>query len=424
MFPSLCRILKKFEVRSFSKCGIEIAISILGQNKHSRTSSELFSNQEVVMGSNSLALSRIGREKQQNTDEVRAIKHEVLNALTPVVAYAKDLAKGEKDARKREQLLAIERAGLAIERLVRALGRGRELFEPDFKVVPVSKLLKEASQEALALAQQRGVTLRVLDDYSGSRQVIADPGLIRRLLVNLMFNAVEASEEGSSVILDARHVPEGIRLSVSDQGPGFEAEDLDALPDGFSSKGEGHGTGLSVCKTIAMLHGSILRSRNLNPGAEVFFVLAQFSSRPDRRVDSQKPRLLVVDNDPNVANSVSNLLSKRYTVDVAYDKSSALDILQWKEVDAMALDMDLGRTSGQDLLGEMENLGLQRPRRLVFVTGDPAARDGDLIQGVAVLTKPFDSQSLLQMLEHRPQRSSWFVDLCVERGFTPCAACA
>ncbi len=376
------------------------------------------------MALSSFALSRVDQADARKVDAIRAVRHEVLNALTPVVAYAKDLAKQEMDTQRREKLLAIERAGLAIERMIRSLGRGREFFKPDFKVVRVGRLLEEASQETMAFAEQRGVSLKVLGNSSTNRQVIADPDLIRRLLVNLLFNAIEASPRGKQVQLDARQVPEGIELSVTDQGPGFETGDLDVLPDGFSSKGQGRGTGLSVCKTIAMLHGSILRSKNLDPGAEVFFVLPQFSSRPERRMNPKKPRLLVVDNDPNVADSVTNLLSEKFSVDVAYDSKRALDVLRNCEVDAMVIDMDLGAVTGQDVLARMEKSGTKRPETIVFVTGDPSARDGDLIQGVRVLTKPFDSESLARMLEHKSKMLSWVAQLSPKPSPLPCAACA
>ncbi len=375
------------------------------------------------MASSSFALSRTG-QGQEKAGGFNTIRHEVLNALTPVVAYAKDLAKGEEDPRKKEQLLAIERAGLSIERLMRAVERGKEVFEPNFKVVKVGVLLQEAFHEASALAKQKGVTIRVSHDSSSAGHVIADPGLIRRLLVNLLFNAIEVSDSQKTVVLNARQVPEGVRMSVVDQGPGFEHGDMDAMPDGFSSKGQGHGTGLSVCKTIAMLHGAILRSRNLDPGAEVFFILPQLSSRPDRRVDSKKPRLLVVDNDPSVADSISNLLSQKFSVDLAYDSHAALEILSSVEVDSMVIDMDLGHTTGMDFIREMDRWDIRRPGKIVFMTGNPAASDGDFVEGIPVLTKPFDSECLLRILEQKPTRFSWFSDLGAQTVSVPCAACA
>jgi signal transduction histidine kinase len=127
----------------------------------------------------------------------------------------------------------------------------------------------------------------------------ADPILIEQVLMNLMKNAAEAidaaqlpaSRRHIELRVVPRHTPEEggtIEFSVTDAGPGIAEEVLSRLYEAFfSTKAEGLGIGLSLCRSIVESHRGRMKAQNLyNAGAIVgcrfsFTLPVELPLRPD-----------------------------------------------------------------------------------------------------------------------------------------------
>jgi len=88
-------------------------------------------------------------------------------------------------------------------------------------------------------------------DYNGMKQV----------LLNLLYNALEASPEGASVICDGRIENELLIITITDNGYGLP-KDIDPFEPFFSTKEKGSGLGLTVCKRIVEAHGGSIELKN------------------------------------------------------------------------------------------------------------------------------------------------------------------
>lgn len=143
------------------------------------------------------------------------------------------------------------RAGSIVRRLRAFVARG----EVERKVEPLEPLIEDASALGLVGAAERGILARHrIDPDVGP--VLADRVQIQQVLVNLVRNAVEAMPEGGT--LEIRATGEGAQahLIVADDGPGLSTEVRDRLFEAFSStKRDGMGLGLSICRTIVEAHG-------------------------------------------------------------------------------------------------------------------------------------------------------------------------
>jgi two-component system, OmpR family, heavy metal sensor histidine kinase CusS len=113
------------------------------------------------------------------------------------------------------------------------------------------------------LASERGVRLA----RQGSAAIRADRGLMRRLIANLLSNAVRHGNRGSTV--EVRLTPAGpaVDIDVLNEGTPVPAEELERVFDRFyrgraSSGAEGAGLGLSIVKSIAELHGGTVNARS------------------------------------------------------------------------------------------------------------------------------------------------------------------
>jgi two-component system sensor kinase FixL len=165
------------------------------------------------------------------------------------------------------------RAGEVIQRLRSFIGRG----ETERRIESISKLIEEASALALVGVKELGVRVTFAFDPRADL-VVADRVQIQQVVINLMRNAIDAMRGMSPAELSVRvaSAPDGFtRVSVSDTGSGISEEVRGRLFEPFmTTKKEGMGVGLSICRTIVEAHGgSISASSNEGLGATFAFTL-------------------------------------------------------------------------------------------------------------------------------------------------------
>jgi two-component system sensor kinase FixL len=161
------------------------------------------------------------------------------------------------------------RAGEIIRRLRAFVGKG----EAAMRIEALPKLLEEAGALAMTGARDAGIRL----DYILSPKlgpVLADKVQIQQVVLNLMRNSVEAMSEAPVRNLTVETNPlngGGVEVLISDTGPGLAPEIQERLFQPFvTTKAEGMGVGLSICRTIIEAHGGELTAWNRPEGGAVF----------------------------------------------------------------------------------------------------------------------------------------------------------
>ncbi len=212
-----------------------------------------------------------------------AIAHEVNQPLTAANNYLEAvrmlLTAGDEAARARalavtDNVVAqLGRAGEVISRLRAFLTKG----EVQRRAEDVTKVIEEASALALIGAKQRGVTFE-LRTSPHLPPVMIDKVQIQQVIVNLMRNAVEAMEASERRHLTiATELAERslVRVRVADTGPGIAPNIADRLFQPFvTTKAQGMGVGLSICRSIVEGHGGKLAvEANPEGGASFCFSL-------------------------------------------------------------------------------------------------------------------------------------------------------
>lgn len=150
-------------------------------------------------------------------------------------------------------LQEIEEGVERVHRLVRDLARYTRL--------PVNELepthLNEVIGDALRLwhATHRGASVTVSAQLTPTALLRLDRSKVQQLLLNLLQNAAEAMPSGGRVVVCTEALPQGARLVVTDDGVGI-SEDVRArmFEPLFTTKVEGMGLGLSICRRIVELH--------------------------------------------------------------------------------------------------------------------------------------------------------------------------
>jgi C4-dicarboxylate-specific signal transduction histidine kinase len=170
------------------------------------------------------------------------------------------------------------RAGQIIGRLRDFSSRG----DAERRVESVVTLVEEATAFALAGTGAHGVDVRFRFDPHASR-AFADRIQIQQVLVNLIRNALDAMAAGKRrelVLTTALLEEETIEVAVRDSGPGLAKKIVDHLFEPFvSTKRDGMGLGLSICRSIVESHGGRIRvSENSGGGLTFSFTLPAASA--------------------------------------------------------------------------------------------------------------------------------------------------
>ncbi len=229
-----------------------------------------------------LAREEIARQGQAaSLAELSAsIAHEVSQPLAALVANAHAC---------RRWLSAeppnVERAGMTVDRVLRSangaaeiVARIRALFQrsaEERRAVPLAEILAEARELMAQEAVRRGVRVEaeIADDMPPA---MIDRVQIRQVLINLVRNAIEAMEDADgerSLGLRVACDGELIRIEIRDSGPGIAFPDRIFTPY-FTTKRQGMGMGLAICRSIVEAHGGRLWAENRPPrGAAFVFTL-------------------------------------------------------------------------------------------------------------------------------------------------------
>jgi signal transduction histidine kinase len=135
-------------------------------------------------------------------------------------------------------------------------------------------LIVEIASTVDPLAQARGIQLSV----SAARDVFVEgsAGHLRRLVINLLDNALKFTPQNGSIEVRLTMGPDRAIVRVADTGPGIDPADMPFIFDRFfrgtSSPGEGSGLGLSLCREIARIHGGDIAAANRSTGGCEFVV--------------------------------------------------------------------------------------------------------------------------------------------------------
>ncbi len=208
-----------------------------------------------------------------------ALAHEINQPLTAATNYLEVarrlLARGEADAAGRAGGI-VENAAAQMVRATQIIRRLRDFVrkgESERRVEPVGKMIEEAAALALIGVRDSGVKVQ-LQIAPHLADASVDKIQVQQVVVNLVRNAVEAMVQCERRELTVSATPGGaggIEVAVADTGPGIAPEIADRLFQPFvTSKPQGMGVGLSICRSIIETHGGELRAEP-NPGGGTIF---------------------------------------------------------------------------------------------------------------------------------------------------------
>jgi len=210
------------------------------------------------------------------SEVARRVAHEIKNPLTPIRLSAERIARrlrsGGPDLPE-----TIERGTKVIVDEVRVLKSLVDEFSrfgrlPEMKPEPVDLAGLASSAVRLFEGARDGVHVRVDSRLSRDR-VLLDPEQIKRVLINLIDNALEACGGKGEIVVRLSNGMGGVTIEVADTGRGIPVRDREKLflPD-FTTKGRGTGLGLAIVSRIVADHNGTIRVEDNRPTGARFII--------------------------------------------------------------------------------------------------------------------------------------------------------
>jgi PAS domain S-box-containing protein len=224
------------------------------------------------------------------------VVHEIRNPLASINLNVDLLADSIKAAANQEDPEALEVLGI-IKREIRRLSQITEEYL-QFSRLPrtafgserVNDILVELADFVRPSITRKGIGL-VLNLDESDPEAVCDSTLLRQALLNLLLNAMDATETGQGRIqMGTRALPEGVEISVEDNGRGIAEELIQRIFEPFyTTKKDGTGLGLALVRRAVDEHGGQIRCHSVPGKGTTFRVL--IPNRPAAAAGEEGPGL-------------------------------------------------------------------------------------------------------------------------------------
>ena len=380
-----------------------------------------------------LHLARQRHELAEQASQAKSIflanlGHEVRTPMTGVLGMSELLLSTPLSSSQQTQVQAIRRAG---EHLLRLVNDALDLTRVEAGKLALDRapfdlhaLVADAAALMRPLAERKQLRFLVCIDDTVPRGALGDATRVRQIVLNLLGNALKFTERGEVALSLLPLAPHGALLSVSDTGPGLDAEQQRRLFRRFeqaegartASRYGGSGLGLAICQELAVAMGGGIELRSA-PGEGACFIvrlpLPAVSVAADTSLAPVAPAhdaagdascdVLLVEDDPIVADALCGLLrAQGHRVAHAAHALAAMTECATRRFDIAFVDMDLPGMDGCALARHLRAQGVDFALVAITARADAGAENEATASGFdAFLRKPLSGAMLADAIRIR-----------------------
>jgi signal transduction histidine kinase/CheY-like chemotaxis protein len=356
------------------------------------------------------------------------VAHDFNNTLAGILGRAQLLQRMDDPEKLRRGLdIIIKTAEDGAKTVKRIQDFARQRRDHNFELVSIDQILLDASEitrprwKNCAEASNIHITLDL--QIGSNALVMGDDSELREVLVNMVFNAIDAMPEGGTLTLSTQTAGEQVVIKVVDTGVGMYPEVRSRIFDPFfTTKGKtGLGLGLAVSFGIIRRHGGNIEVESqYGKGTEFRITLpvAKIAEtqliRRELDVQPQEPlaltithagelpptRLLVVDDEDFVRDLLRDILEGEHCeVVLAEDGTEALALFCEREFDGVFTDVGMPGMSGWELAREIRQLNQGIPIAIITGWGELVGSNEQRAAGVDwVIAKPFTADRIAELV--------------------------
>ncbi|MEO8849641.1 MAG: ATP-binding protein [Casimicrobiaceae bacterium] len=379
------------------------------------------------------------------------VSHELRTPLTLIMGPLEEALDGLAETPQAEPLRLAHRNAVRLRKLVNNLLDFSRLEAGRLKIVPEPTDLRQATLDITALFRStiEGAGLQFAVTFGELPSAAAvDRDMWEKIISNFLSNAYKYTLEGE-IELNLQQRGEHIVLSVRDTGVGISSEDAVHLFERFyrvagggGRTEEGVGIGLAMVKELVALHGGTVAVTSF-PGQGSTFtaalplipLAAGESAQPPRpwqastvsaldlrdQLSGAVPtpaasfapgrpegRVLVADDNADMAAFLARVLGSRWSVEFATDGLQALESIKANPPDVLISDVMMPRLDGLQLVQTLRSDPATRTLPIILLSaraGEEARVEGLSVGADDYLTKPFSARELLARVDNQLMRS-------------------
>jgi signal transduction histidine kinase len=226
----------------------------------------------------------------ENRELISNISHDLKTPITTIKGYVEGIMDGVADTPEKQEryLKMIYNKANELDALINELSTYTNITNNaipyEFHKVPVADYFADCMEEIQATLISKNMRLSYKNYCKDGTRVIVDPDQLRRVINNIITNAIKYSDkEEGNVDIRIYEEEEYIKVSISDDGTGIEKENLPHIFDrtfredsARQSRG-GSGLGLAICKKIVEEHdGRIWADSEKGKGTTIEFTLKKY----------------------------------------------------------------------------------------------------------------------------------------------------
>jgi PAS domain S-box-containing protein len=352
------------------------------------------------------------------------VGHEINNPLAYLMlnleGVVQSLARGPEGLAEARASLESAREGAERIRVIvrdlkvfsRQQGEERAMLDVNAVVVPALRMAAHAVRPRA----------RLVEDFGQPPKVLGSEARLGQVMLNLLVNALQAIPEGNPDhhevrVRTGRDDTGRALVEVSDTGCGMAPPVLARIFDPFFTtkpSEEGTGLGLAICQQIIQAHGGELRvSSEEGKGSRFTVLLPSAESRPAKTPQPAAPtpvsvlpprrRILIIDDEPRLAQSMRMLIEPTHDVFVTTRGAEALAwVNEGQRFDLVLCDLQMPGTTGMDVYAHLSAHVPELAERLVFISGGAYTQaTRDFVRSVRnrILEKPVRPDELLATID-------------------------
>jgi signal transduction histidine kinase/ActR/RegA family two-component response regulator len=358
------------------------------------------------------------------------VAHDFNNTLAGILGRAQLLLRtNDPEKIKRGLNIIIKTAEDGAKTVKRIQDFARQRRDHDFESVLVDQILLDVSEITRPRWKDRAEAANIqisLDlQIRCQSKIMGDESELREVLVNMVFNAVDAMPEGGRLTLSAEDVDGSVVISVADTGTGMSSDVRSRIFDPFfTTKGKaGMGLGLAVSFGIIRRHegtiavesepgqGTRFRitlpaskmedSLPTEPAAAHQTTAVEPSSLPVDLSKTNQPNILVVDDEDCVRELLRDLLeAEGCRVYLAEGGREALALYEARKFDCVFTDVGMPGMSGWELAHAIRQRNQTIPIAVITGWGEAVGSNEQKEAAVDwVITKPFTDRRISELVE-------------------------
>jgi signal transduction histidine kinase/ActR/RegA family two-component response regulator len=359
------------------------------------------------------------------------VAHDFNNTLAGILGRAQLILRtNDPEKIQRGLNIIIKTAEDGAKTVKRIQDFARQRRDHDFEPISIDQILFDVSEITRPRwkdrAEASNVQITVDLQIRSKAKVMGDESELREVLVNMVFNAVDAMPEGGNLTLAAEDVGSTVVISVADTGSGMPPEVKSRIFDPFfTTKGKaGMGLGLAVSFGIIRRHeGSVEVESEVNSGTRFKIILpkanisdeaaAILEAQPKtaiaeainptvtRPFEGPQPKILVVDDEDAVRELLRDLLeAEGCRVYLAPGGREALSLFAVQEFDGVFTDVGMPGMSGWELAHAIREKNQTVPIAVITGWGEAVGSDEQKQARVDwVVTKPFRAERISELAQ-------------------------